>query len=69
MEFGLKWLQKIQFGAWRPGSGSKFRSGCIGDDLGPQKPSFVTPNIEKNVEQTKKEIGLYSDFKLPLFLP
>ena len=31
MYFDMKWLQKIQFGAWRPGYGSKFRCGCIGD--------------------------------------
>ena len=55
IEFGLKWLQKIQFGAWRPGSGSKFWSGCIGDGPGPQKPSFW-PQILKNVEKPKKKL-------------
>ena len=65
-EFGLKWLQKIQFGAWRPGSGTKLWSGCIGDGLRPWKPSFWPQNIEK-YRTTCKEIGLHADFKLPLF--
>ena len=55
IEFGLKWVQKIQFGAWRPGSGSKFWSGCIGDGPRPQKSHFW-PQISKNVEKPKKSL-------------
>mgnify|MGYP002051098106 CR=1 FL=1 len=59
----------MKFGAWRPGYGSKFRCGCIGDSPRPKKMRFWSKNDENGSKPKIRKFRRSAAWPRPFNLP